>query len=122
MLAERMTNPNFHVAKTYLVKCATRLSDESVQKLREGVELKDGMTRPAKVKRVRDAESKTFLELTITEGRNRQVRRMIEALDSKVLKLVRIKLGPLTLDGMKSGTWRILTEGELKELQGLTRQ
>ena len=122
MLAERMTNPNFHVAKTYLVKCATRLSDESLQKLREGVELKDGMTRPAKVKRVRDAESKTFLELTISEGRNRQVRRMIEALDSKVLKLVRIKLGPLTLDGMKSGSWRILTEGELKELQGLTRQ
>lgn len=118
-LAERMTNPEFHVAKTYLVKCATQLSDLQLERLRAGVELKDGMTRPAVVKRVRDTESKTFLEMTITEGRNRQVRRMIEAVESQVLKLVRVKLGTLTLDGMKSGGWRHLTMGEVKELKAM---
>lgn len=116
-LAEKLTNPDFHVEKTYLVKCATRLEDEHLEQLRNGVELKDGMTRPAKVKRVRDGESKTFLELTITEGRNRQVRRMIEAVGSKVLKLVRVKLGELTLDGMTSGKWRHLTGAEVERLK-----
>lgn len=116
-LAEKLTNPDFHVEKTYLVKCATRLENEHLEQLRNGVELKDGMTRPAKVKRVRDGESKTFLELTITEGRNRQVRRMIEAVGSKVLKLVRVKLGELTLDGMTSGKWRHLTGTEVERLK-----
>jgi 23S rRNA pseudouridine2605 synthase len=122
LLAERLTNPNFHVAKTYLVKSATRLTDDQLNQLRQGIELKDGPTRPAKVERVRDAESKSFIEITITEGRNRQVRRMIEALGSKVLKLVRIKLGPLTLEGMNSGSWRNLTTGEIRDLKGLSGQ
>jgi len=120
MLAEGMTNPQFHVAKTYLVKCATKLTDEQLDQLRQGIELKDGITRPAIVKRVRDAESKSFIEMTITEGRNRQVRRMIEALDSKVMKLVRIQLGPLKLEGLQSGTWRHLKEAEIKKLKDLT--
>lgn len=119
-MAERLTNPDFHVPKTYLVKCATRLEDEQIQRLQDGVELKDGMTRPAEVKRVRDAESKTFIEITISEGRNRQVRRMIEAVDSKVLKLVRVKLATLTLDGLQSGKWRNLTSGEVRDLKDLT--
>jgi len=119
-LAERLTNPDFHVEKTYLVKCATRLDDDQIELLRKGIELKDGMTRPAEVKRVRDAESKSFIELTITEGRNRQVRRMIEALESKVLKLVRVRLGMLTLDGLQSGKWRNLTPVEVRQLSDLT--
>ena len=75
-MAERLTNPDHHVPKTYLVKCASVLTDEALRQLREGVVLEDGPTRPAKVIRLRDSESKTFLELTITEGRNRQVRRI----------------------------------------------
>lgn len=118
-LSERMTNPDFHVPKTYLVKCATRLSDEDLEQLRQGVELKDGPTRPAEVTRVRDAESKTFLEITISEGRNRQVRRMIEAIGSRVLKLVRIRLGPLRLEGLAPGKWRHLTEAELQHLRSI---
>ncbi len=117
-LAERLTNPDFHVPKTYLVKCSTRLSDEQLEQLREGIELKDGRTRPAEARRVRDTESKSFVEITISEGRNRQVRRMIEALESKVLKLVRVRFGPLTLAGMKSGSWRNLTADEVRELKG----
>src|SRR5579862_8240652 len=78
-LAERLTNPDFKVPKTYLVKSARRLSEAQLERLRSGLELNDGPTRPAVVERIRDSEKHTFLEITISEGRNRQVRRMIEA-------------------------------------------
>ena len=116
-MAERLTNPDHKVAKTYLVKASTRLTDEQIEELARGVELSDGFTRPALARRVRDSEKYTFLELTITEGRNRQVRRMIEALGSKVLKLVRTKLGPLTLEGLKIGQWRELSPSEIAALK-----
>src|SRR6185436_8357496 len=96
-LAERVTNPDSHVPKTYLVKASTRLSDEQLQQLRDGIELTDGPTRPSRVRRVRDSEKYTFLEITLTEGRNRQVRRMIEALEAKVLKLVRVTIGSISI-------------------------
>jgi pseudouridine synthase len=117
-LAERMTNPEHKLPKTYLVKAATLLSDEQIARLANGVELSDGPTRPAIVRRQRDSEKYTFLEITITEGRNRQVRRMLEAVGSKVLKLVRVKLGPLTLDGLRIGEWRELKPEEISELRG----
>jgi pseudouridine synthase len=116
-LAERLTNPEFHVAKTYHVKCASLLTEESLILLRQGVMLDDGPSRPAEVTRLRDSESKTFLELTITEGRNRQVRRMIEAAGSRVLKLVRTRIGPLTLGKLTIGTSRHLTDEEVRMLQ-----
>jgi 23S rRNA pseudouridine2605 synthase len=116
-LAERLTNPAHHVPKTYHVKCATRLTDSDIERLRTGLELDDGPTRPAAAKRLRDTESKTFLELTITEGRNRQVRRMIEALGSHVLKLVRVRLGPLSIDTLPIGHWRELTAAEVRMLK-----
>ena len=119
-LAEAITNPLRHLPKTYLIKASTLLSDDQLQKLASGIELSDGLTRPAEAKRVRDSSKYTFLELTITEGRNRQVRRMIEALDSKVLKLVRVKLGPLTLENLSIGKWRELTVQEVAVLRKLT--
>ncbi len=79
--------------KTYLVKSSLLLTDEQLNKLRAGIELSDGPTRPAVVERIRDSAKYTFFEITITEGRNRQVRRMVEALGAKVLKLVRTKSG-----------------------------
>ena len=120
-LAEGMTNPAFKLPKTYLVKASTKLTDEQLKRLATGVELNDGMTLPAQVTRVRDSEKYTFLELTITEGRNRQVRRMLEAIDSKVLKLVRVRLGPLTLEGLTIGKWRDLTANEIAKLRKMTR-
>lgn len=120
-LAERMTNPEHKLPKTYLVKASTLLSDEQLEQLANGVELSDGMTRPAVVRRERDSEKYTFLEMTITEGRNRQVRRMLEAVGSKVLKLVRVRLGPLTLEGLRMGEWRELTAAEIRVLQGKGR-
>jgi 23S rRNA pseudouridine2605 synthase len=116
-LAERLTNPAHHMPKTYRVKCATLLGEQQLEQLRQGIELNDGPTRPARVERLRDSARHTFLELTITEGRNRQVRRMIEALGSKVLKLVRVRLGDLTLEGVASGHWRNLTPTEVQALK-----
>lgn len=114
--AERITNPDFKVPKTYLVKASTRLSDEQIEKLRQGVELKDGPTRPAGVVRLRDSAKYTHLEITISEGRNRQVRRMIEAVGSKVLKLVRTRIGPLAIGDLPIGKWRRLTKSEVRSL------
>jgi len=116
--AERVTNPDFKVPKTYLVKTASRLSDEDLDRLRRGLELKDGATQPALVTRQRDAGSHTFLEITISEGRNRQVRRMIEALGSRVLKLVRIAIGPIRIGTLAIGKHRPLTPAELEMLRG----
>ncbi len=116
-LAEALTNPEHKMPKTYLVKASSLLSDDQLIQLARGVELSDGPTRPATARRVRDPGKYTFLELTITEGRNRQVRRMLEALGSKVLKLVRTSLGPLTLEGLRIGEWRELTPAEVARLR-----
>ena len=110
--AEKVTNPEHHVAKTYLVQASTPLTDEQLDQLRNGIVLSDGPTRPAVVKRVSDAQ----IEITIDEGRNRQVRRMIEALGSKVLELVRTAIGPITIGDLKTGTYRKLTAQEVKQL------
>lgn len=117
-LAERLTNPDYKVNKTYLVKSATVLSDEQLERLRNGVELGDGPTRPAIVQRLRESGKRSFLEITISEGRNRQVRRMIEAVDSKVLKLVRTAIGPLRIDDLSIGKYRSLTPQEVDSLRG----
>jgi len=114
--AEQLTNPDHKIAKTYLVKCSTLLADEGLEKLRAGVELSDGPTRPAVVRRVRDSGKYSHIEIRISEGRNRQVRRMIEAVDSKVLKLVRTAIGPIEIAGLKIGQWRPLTEREIASL------
>lgn len=116
-LAEALTNPEHLVAKTYLVKASMLLSDAQLEQLARGIELSDGVTRPAVVRRIRDSEKYTFLELTITEGRNRQVRRMLEAFGCKVLKLVRTNLGPLTLAGLRIGEWRELSPSEVASLK-----
>ena len=116
--AERVMNPDHKVPKTYQVKTATRLSDEQIEQLRQGVELSDGPTRRATVERVRDSGNYTFLELTIAEGRNRQVRRMIEAVESKVLKLVRTAIGPVRIGDLPIGKWRPLTADEVRALGG----
>ena len=116
-LAEVMTNPEHKLPKTYLVKASSVLTDAQLQQLADGVELSDGLTHPAIVQRQRDSAKYTFLEITITEGRNRQVRRMLEAVGSKVLKLVRTRLGPLTLSELTIGQWRELTPAEVAVLR-----
>ena len=119
--AERVTNPTSHVPKTYLVKASRLLTDAELQQLRDGIELADGPTRPAFVARVRDSAKYSHVEITLTEGRNRQVRRMIEALGAHVLKLVRVQIGPIAIGTLPIGRWRWLTEGEVAALQAKRR-
>ena len=113
---ERMANPAYKVPKTYLVKAASLLTDEQLEALRRGIQLEDGPTQPAEVSRLRDSGSRTFLEITIREGRNRQVRRMIEAAGSHVLKLVRTAIGGLTIGDLPIGKWRELNAAEVRAL------
>jgi len=116
-LAEHITNPEHKVPKTYLVKCSTLLSEEQIDQLRHGIELKDGMTRPARVVRIRDRSNRTVFEITITEGRNRQVRRMVEALGAKVLKLVRVAIGPIRIGTLQIGQFRPMLAEEVNLLR-----
>ncbi|MEA2236452.1 MAG: rRNA synthase [Thermoanaerobaculia bacterium] len=112
--AERLTNPEYHVPKTYLVEASRVLTDIELDVLRRGIELEDGPTRPAHVERVAEG----VFEITITEGRNRQVRRMVEALDAKVLTLVRIAIGPIRIGELPIGKTRELTADEVRVLAG----
>lgn len=116
---ERLTNPEHHIPKTYQVKVRGMLSDEQIDQLRNGLELNDGPTRPAIVERLRNSEKYSFIEMTITEGRNRQVRRMIEALGSKVMKLTRTAIGPIRIGTLEVGRYRELTPEELSVLNAL---
>jgi pseudouridine synthase len=111
--AERITNPAHKVPKTYQLKASTLLHDDQIERLRRGVDLSDGPTLPAQVVRLRDNARHTFLEMTITEGRNRQVRRMIEAVGAKVLKLVRVAIGPIRIGDLQIGKWRNLRAEEV---------
>jgi 23S rRNA pseudouridine2605 synthase len=110
--AERLTNPEYHVPKTYLVKASRVVTDDDLTRLRSGIELSDGPTRPAKVTRV----SANKFEITITEGRNRQVRRMVEALDANVRKLVRVAIGDVRIGDLQMGKFRELSDAELRKL------
>jgi pseudouridine synthase len=114
--AEALTNPEHEVPKTYLVKASKLLTDEQLARLRTGVTLKDGPTRPARVTRLRDSSGRTVFEITLTEGRNRQVRRMVEAENAKVLKLVRVAIGGLRIGDLPIGSVRPLLVEEVRKL------
>jgi 23S rRNA pseudouridine2605 synthase len=114
-LAQRLTHPSFEVPKTYRVRVGGGpVGEGALAKLRAGVRLEDGMTAPAQVRRVGQGE----LELTIREGRNRQVRRMCEAVGHPVLALERIAFGRLKLGELAPGASRLLTDAELARLRG----
>jgi 23S rRNA pseudouridine2605 synthase len=115
-LANRLTHPRFEVPKTYRVKLAGPPIDEhTLHVLRRGVRLEDGPTAPARARRV----SAHVIELTLTEGRSRQVRRMCEAVGHKVIELQRTRFGPLRLDGLAPGAHRRLRAVEVERLRAL---
>ena len=105
-LAMRLTDPDCHVPKTYRITVAGLPTEEVLQTLRNGVELSDGKTRPARVRLLRAGERKSVLEIILTEGRNRQVRRMGAAVGHKVRRLVRVAVGDLELPG-ELGAWGV---------------
>ena len=112
-LAHRLAHPRYEVDKVYEVETWTQPTDADLQHLRDGIELDDGPTRPAEVRRLDGAR----IELTIHEGRNRQVRRMLEAVGRPVKRLHRSRYGPLTLEGLEPGAWRELEPSEVRRLR-----
>ena len=112
-LAHRLTHPSFGVDKEYLAEVEGSPSRGAVRRLREGVELEDGVTAPAKVALV-DPHT---LRITIHEGRNRQVRRMCAAVGHPVRRLVRTRIGPLAERRLAPGEWRALTQAEVRALE-----
>jgi len=112
-LTHRLTHPSYGVEKEYLVEVDGEPHRGAIRRLREGVELDDGLTAPAKVALL-DAR---MLRITIHEGRNRQVRRMCEAVGFPVLRLVRTRIGALTDRTLKPGGWRALTQDEVRALE-----
>ena len=111
-LANRLTHPRYGVPKTYLVRLARPLSEAELDRLRRGVELEDGPTAAAEVERLGERE----LEITIREGRKRQVRRMAEAIGNQVEELTRTRIGPLDLADLRRGEARRLDRREIAAL------
>jgi 23S rRNA pseudouridine2457 synthase len=126
-LAHRLTDPRFEHPKTYLVQVEHVPEPEAIEELRRGVVLSDGPTRPADVTlldappdlperpvpiRFRKNVPTAWLSVTVREGRNRQVRRMTAAVGHPTLRLVRVAVGPVRLDGLEPGQWRDLTDAE----------
>jgi 23S rRNA pseudouridine2605 synthase len=118
-LAAKLSHPRHEVAKTYLVRMRGQLIDEERRRLEQGLELDDGPTAPARVEQVRCSGSHTWLQMTITEGRNRQVRRMCEAVGHPVSRLKRIRVAFLDLGELRSGQYRLLSPAEVKRLKAL---
>ena len=122
-LQNRIASPKHKMSKTYWVQVEGEPGENKLDQLREGIELKDGMTKPAKVRkmeepyllwerdppvRVRKSIPDSWLEITISEGRNRQVRRMTAAMGYPTLRLIRYRVGSWTIDGLANGDWRLI--------------
>jgi 23S rRNA pseudouridine2605 synthase len=111
-----LTHPRHHVNKTYRAWVNGLPNDKHLQQLRNGIELGDGITAPANVTVITCETSRTLLELTIHEGRNRQIRRMLLAIGHPVLTLARIRIGLLSLDDLPEASWRNLSDIEIQDL------
>ena len=112
-LAHRLAHPRYGVEKVYEVEVEGEPDDDVVRRLAEGVQLEDGLTAPARARRLR----RNRIELTLHEGRNRQVKRMLEALGHRVTRLHRSAYAGLTLEGLEPGAWRELEPSEIERLR-----
>jgi 23S rRNA pseudouridine2605 synthase len=111
-LANRLTHPRYEVAKAYRVLLRRPPSERDLRRLASGVELEDGPTAPAEVRRLGERE----VEIVLREGRNRQVRRMAEAVGNDVVALRRVRFGPIELGGLAEGEARRLSDDEVSQL------
>lgn len=116
-LAFHMTHPSHEMEKEYEAFVKGKVGDSNLDRLREGLQLEDGWTAPARVKRLGENGSNTLLQLVIHEGRNRQVRRMCEAVGHPVLNLKRTRIAFLTIGKLKEGQYRSLTANEIEKLK-----
>ena len=121
-LANRLMHPKFGVEKTYLVQVAGHPSKEDLEQLLEGVYLSDGHVKARRVKRLKTQGESTWLRITLSEGKNREIRRMLAKLKHKVMRLKRMAIGPLEIGKLALGKSRPLTHQERSELQKLARK
>src|SRR5215472_6034496 len=116
-LAHRLAHPRYGVEKTYVAELEGHADEEALQRLRDGIELDDGPTAPARARRL----GRGRVELVLHEGRKHQVKRMLDAVGHPVRRLHRSGYGPLSLDGLEPGEWRELTAREIEALRGTRR-
>lgn len=121
-LTHQLIHPKYHVAKVYRLTIAGVPQQKQIEQLRRGVILTDGITLPAKVSVVKQNPEESILEVSIHEGRNRQVRRMCEAVGIDLLDLQRVAFGPLQLGHLKKGEYRKLSKKEIQNLQDVVKQ
>ncbi len=116
--ANRLMHPRHEIEKEYHVRVRGKVIDQQLKRMAEGVELEDGMTAPAVVNLVKSGEQNDWISVAIHEGRNRQVRRMCEAVSLSVVRLKRIRYGSLMLGTLRAGQFRYLSDAEVRELAG----
>lgn len=117
--ANAILHPSQKIPKTYVAKVSDKLTEEDLEKLRQGVQLKDGITGPAKVRRLKNTGQHSWIEITIYEGKKRQIRRMLDKLGHPVMRLKRIAINGLKLGDLKAGEIRHLSNDELEHIRGL---
>jgi 23S rRNA pseudouridine2605 synthase len=118
-LTNHVTAARNHVPKIYEVKVKGVPSEEQVERLRRGVRLEDGArTAPAQIKRLDETDANAWFEVGLREGRNQQIRRMFDLIGHSVLKLRRVRIGPVRAEGLPVGKWRHLTPAEVSRLRG----
>jgi len=115
--ANRLAHPRYHVPKTYKVTCQGSINDQILQNLAAGVHLEDGFIKPTKISLLERNGQRTLIRMTITSGRSRIIRRMLESQGHAVLQLIRIGFGPLELGDLKIGQYRYLDKQEMEALQ-----
>ncbi len=121
-LAFRLAHPRYEHEKEYRVLVSELPSEEALERLRHGVGLEGGWTRPAQVEIERLADGGTWLRIVLREGRKRQIRRMVEAVGCSVRRLIRVRIGPLHLGDLKPGAYRPLSAGELRAVRRIRHE
>ncbi|MCA9014598.1 MAG: pseudouridine synthase [Planctomycetaceae bacterium] len=121
-MAQRLAHPRYKVARTYQVQVVGNPTREKLDELRKGIRFKEGVFRVSGLKPLRKQGKSTFLELTLHEGQNREIRRMMARIGHKVIQLMRVRFGPLNIGKLKTGEFRRLTDWELKKLREMLNE
>ncbi|MDF2616108.1 MAG: rluB [Sedimentibacter sp.] len=117
-LANKLMHPKYNIYKTYIAEVDGRVSDEAIIRLKNGVKIEDYKTAPARVNLISHKDNSSIVQVSIYEGKNRQVRKMLEAVGHSVRTLKRISFGKINLGDLKPGSWVHLNEEEIKFLKG----
>jgi len=121
-LTDHLTHPRYGVRKTYVVQIDGRLAEDQIARLKGGLRLDGRRTQPVALKVLRQGPQSSLLEITLSEGRNREIRRLLARLGHKVRRLRRVAIGPITDRGLKVGRWRRLKDHEVRQLQSASPQ